>query len=110
MAAADVVLSQAGTATVQALGLGRPVLTFVTAEDRPSRVRDENALFGEARETVPDDPAVLGAALRRLLDDPAERRRRSAIGRARIGPPGAIDAIVAAILGPQGAVRESASA
>lgn len=110
MAAADVVLSQAGTATVQALGLGRPVLTFVAAEDRPSRVRDESALFGDARQVVSDDPAALAGALRHLLDDPAERARRGAIGRARIGPPGAIDAIVAAITAPQGAVRESASA
>ena len=96
--AADVVLSQAGTATIQALGLGKPVITFIQPRDRPSRVRDENALFGEARLAVAPEPPGIAAALGRLLADPAERARLGAIGRTRIGAPGAIDAIVAAIL------------
>lgn len=97
--AADVVLSQAGTATIQALGLGRPVITFVTRRDRRSRVRDENALFGEARLVVQPDPEVIAARLQDLLDRPEERERLGAIGAARIGGPGAIDAIIAAIVG-----------
>jgi uncharacterized protein (TIGR03492 family) len=96
--AADVVLSQAGTATVQPLGLGRPVLTFVNPRDRRSRVRDENALFGEARQLLAPDADAIGTALARLLADPAERARLGAIGRARIGPPGALAAILAAIV------------
>jgi uncharacterized protein (TIGR03492 family) len=97
--AADVVLSQAGTATVQALGLGRPVLAFVNPRDRRSRVRDENALFGEARQLLAPEPAAIATALERLLADPAERARLGTIGRTRIGPPGAIAAILAAIVG-----------
>lgn len=97
IAAADLVLSQAGTATIQALGLGRPVITFVTPRDRASRVRDETALFGESRTVVPADPDRVAAAVRRLLGDPGERLRLGAIGRARIGGPGAIDAIIAAL-------------
>jgi uncharacterized protein (TIGR03492 family) len=97
--AADVVLSQAGTATIQALGLGKPVLTFIQPRDRRSRVRDENALFGEARLVLDTDAGQVSAALTRLLDDPLERQRLGAIGRARIGGPGAIHAIIEAILG-----------
>jgi hypothetical protein len=41
---------------------------------------------------------VIATTLQRLLDDPAERRRLGDIGRTRIGGPGAIDQIIAAIL------------
>lgn len=93
--ASNLVLSQAGTATVQAIGLGRPSITFQTAGDRPSRFRDESRLFGDGRYVVAADPEAIAAALSNLLTDPTDRTRRSTIGRERIGPPGAIDAIIA---------------
>ncbi|MGN6102022.1 MAG: hypothetical protein ACTHOR_12820 [Devosia sp.] len=96
--AADFVLSQAGTATVQALGLGKPVVTFIDRRDRPSRIADENALFGEARVLVPADPERIAEAPEKLLDNSLERRRLGAIGRERIGGPGAMDAIIEAIV------------
>lgn len=95
---ADVVLSQAGTATIQALGLGRPVITFVNRRDRRSRVRDETALFGEARLVLPPDAGQLAATLERLLDDAPERLRLREIGQTRVGGPGAIHAIIDAIV------------
>jgi len=98
IAGADLVLSQAGTATVQALGLGKPVITFINPRDRRSRVNDENALFGEARLVVEPDAEHLAAAIEPLLDNPVERKRLGAVGRERIGPPGAIDEIVKAIV------------
>lgn len=98
LAAADVVLSQAGTATIQALGLGKPVITFINPRDRASRVRDESALFGEARMILPPEPATIAATLERLLDDPAERQRLGRIGHSRIGGSGAIHSIIEAIL------------
>jgi len=91
----DFVLSQAGTATIQAIGLGRPAITFQTAGDRPSRFRQESQLFGEARLTVEPDPQAIAGAIMKLVGNPAERLRRAAIGRDRIGPPGAIKAIIA---------------
>lgn len=90
----DVVLSQAGTATIQALGSGKPVITFANPRDRSSRFRDENALFGAARIVTYPDPVAIGAELGKLLADPAARERLGAIGRERIGGKGAIFAII----------------
>lgn len=90
----DVVLSQAGTATIQSLGLGRPVITFVRDADRMKRFTDENRLFGDSRPLVRADAGELSAALAALLRDDADRARRGTLGRARIGGPGAIDAII----------------
>ena len=96
--ASDLVLSQAGTATVQALGLGKPAITFVNARDRRSRFNDEQRLFGEARIVVPADAAAIGNALRGLIENEEERRRLANIGRQRIGGPGAMQAILEALV------------
>lgn len=93
--ASDVVLSQAGTATVQAIGHGRPVITFTTTADRPKRVRDEQRLFGEAWIRVPGNPGPIARALTRLLREPSLRQRLGAAGRERVGGTGAADAIIA---------------
>jgi uncharacterized protein (TIGR03492 family) len=97
LAASDLVLSQAGTATVQALGMGRPVVTFINARDRRSRFEDEQKLFGDARRVVTAEPESVAAALRQLLTDQGERQRLAAIGQERIGGPGAIEAILEAL-------------
>lgn len=99
LAASDLVLSQAGTATVQALGLGKPAITFVNPRDRRSRFTDEQMLFGEARTVVVAEAQAIGAALRELLSDDDERRRLANIGRQRIGGPGAMHAIVDTLMG-----------
>ena len=97
LAESDLVMSQAGTATVQALGLGIPAITFVNPRDRRSRFRDEQTLFGEGRIVVPADADMVGDALATLLAEPADRMRRGRIGRDRIGEPGAIEAIIGAL-------------
>ncbi|WP_332688068.1 hypothetical protein [Devosia sp.] len=94
----DLVLSQAGTATVQALGLGKPVITFVNPRDRRSRFNDEQVLFGEARTAVAAEAPAIATALRTLLEDDGERRRLANIGRQRIGGPGAMVAILDALV------------
>lgn len=96
--ASDVVLSQAGTATIQSLGLGRPVITFVRDTDRMKRFTDENRLFGDSRPLVAADADELSSMLAKLLGDDADRVRRAAIGRERIGGPGAIDQIIASLM------------
>lgn len=91
----DVVLSQAGTGTQQALGLGKPVITINRADNRPKRMRDEQALMGEGRILVPEDPDALASALTGLLENEDERARRGTIGRERLGGPGTLDAVIA---------------
>jgi uncharacterized protein (TIGR03492 family) len=93
----DLVLSQAGTATIQSLGLGRPVITFYRDTDRMKRFTDENKLFGDARLLVPADVGTLSQTLGRLLGDRNELKRLGAIGTERIGGPGVINEIIAAL-------------
>jgi uncharacterized protein (TIGR03492 family) len=90
----DVVLSQAGTATIQAIGMGRPVITFNAVSDRPKRVRDEQRLFGDAWIRVPGNPGPISRAITRLLRDQTLRARLGAVGRDRIGGPGAMAAVI----------------
>lgn len=98
--ASDLVLSQAGTATIQSLGLGVPAVTFTRKTDRMKRFFEENRLFGGARLLSTDDPADLARTTLRLLRDPAELQRLGKIGRERIGGPGVIEKIIAAISAP----------
>ena len=93
----DVVMSQAGTASIQSIGLGKPVITFMNARDRRSRFEDEQRLFGPARVVVDAEIGNVAMALNDLLGDPGERTRLGAIGRERIGGPGALSAILLAL-------------
>jgi len=98
LAVSDLVLSQAGTATIQALGSGKPAITFINPRDRRSRFDDEQILFGDARTVVPAEAQAIGSALRQLLESEEERHRLGAIGQQRIGPPGAMEKIVTALV------------
>ena len=82
---------------MQAIGLGKPVVTFRTADDRPSRYEAESRLFDAARQTVEAEPMAVAMATKMLLDHPAERERRGEIGRTRVGAAGALPQIIAAI-------------
>jgi uncharacterized protein (TIGR03492 family) len=98
--ASDVVMSQAGTATIQAIGLGKPVITFARDTVRSRRIEGNNKLYGEARLRVPSQAEPIADALKRLLTDDAERKRLGEIGKERIGPPGVIKEIIATIEAP----------
>ena len=93
----DVVMSQAGTASIQSLGLGKPVITFINPRDRRSRFADEQQLFGPARVVVDAEVGNIALALNDLLANAEERARLGAIGRERIGGPGALSAILTAL-------------
>jgi len=97
LAVSDLVLSQAGTASVQSLGLGIPVITFINPRDRRSRFEDEQKLFGEARQVVLPEADAIAARLGHLLTDASERGRLATLGRERIGGPGAIDQVLDAL-------------
>ena len=90
----DLVLSQAGTGTQQALGLGKPVVTFNRAGNRAKRMRDEQALMGEARRLMPEDADAVAAEIARLLRDPELRAHLGEIGKERLGGPGTIAAVI----------------
>jgi uncharacterized protein (TIGR03492 family) len=96
---AALVVGLAGTANEQAVGLGKPLVTFPTG-GVPGRayVRMKAELLGEAALTLDGpEPARVAAAIGGLLADPARRARMAAAGHERMGDPGASDAIAAAI-------------
>ena len=95
----DVVLSQAGTATQQALGLGKPVITFNRSDNRAKRMADEQALMGEARILTIPNARDIAEAMIHLLSNKKECKRLGEIGRERLGGPGTIDAVVADLVG-----------
>lgn len=98
IAASDLVMSQAETATVQAVGLWRPVISFRTFRDRGSKFRDEQGLFGLSRIVTLPEVSSISQALRVLLANTEERERLGAMGRERVGDAGAIREVVAGIV------------
>lgn len=96
--ASDIVLSQADTATVRAIGLGRPVINFRSFRDRGARYRDEQGLFGIARIVTLPEVGSVSQALRVLIANPEERARIGAIARERVGGASAIREVVEGIV------------
>ena len=70
-------------------------MSFLIDEAREARRARVAALTGDSRIVVGKDAGALADAVSSLLEDDADRARRGAIGRERMGPPGAIDAVVA---------------
>ena len=87
-------IATAGTATEQVVGLGKPALTI------PGNGPQFTAAFAEAQTRLLGPSAIacptvaeLLDATRSLLNDPEHWRTLAAIGRRRMGPPGAADRI-----------------
>lgn len=97
--AADVVVGLAGTANEQAAGLGKPVVAFPGpgVQFGPRFMRAQRLLLGDALAVAPPSPEGVAAEVRAILRDPARRARMAAVGRERMGPPGAADRMAAAI-------------
>lgn len=97
--AADVVVGLAGTANEQAAGLGKPVVAFPGpgVQFGPRFLRAQKRLLGDALAVVAPDPEAVAAEVRLILQDEARRARMAAIGRERMGPPGAAARMAAAI-------------
>ena len=97
--ASHVVVGLAGTANEQAVGLGKPLVTFPTpGHFGKNYVRMKMELFGEAAVAVPPRPCDAARAVVEILNDPALSRRMGETGRGRMGGPGASDAVAAALL------------
>ncbi len=97
--AAAVALGTAGTASEQLAGLGVPVVGFVTPGPQftPSFARRQARLLGSALTLTRAQPDAVAAEVRALLRHPEWAALAGGVGRARIGPPGAIARIGAEV-------------
>lgn len=96
---ASIVLGQAGTANEAAAALGIPVVSFARAGERRTpwyRMR-QIGLLGEAMLVASADPQTAAQQVLTLLEDEPRRARMGAIGRERMGGPGAAARIAARI-------------
>ena len=113
LAAADLVLAMAGTATEQAVGLGKPVLQLVGRGPQFTAgfAEAQRRLLGPAVICAPQEPgcpaaleatAALGAELLQRLADPRQgpvlRQRHAAAAAERIGAGGGSERLAAAIM------------
>lgn len=105
--ASQVVIGTSGTANEQAAGLGIPVLTCPRPgiQFSPKFVAVQKRLLGDALWVVAPDPEAMKQALLRLATDGALRRHMQAVGRERMGPPGAAKRMAAQLLAIRRAQR-----
>ncbi|HEX7713396.1 MAG TPA: lipid-A-disaccharide synthase-related protein [Bacillota bacterium] len=99
LAACDGVLGMAGTANEQAVGLGKPVVTFVGRGPQFTAkfLRTQKRLLGDSISVTDREPSASALELARILNDPARREAMARIGRERMGPTGGAARIAAAI-------------
>ena len=103
IAAAKIVLGQAGTANEQAASAGVPVVALDA--DRPARTPGDawyrmrqRRLLGNALALVPASPGLAADAIAELLADAPRLASMGDAGRARMGPRGGSRAIARSIL------------
>ena len=102
VAAADLVLGQAGTANEQAAGAGKPVVAATQPGETPTAVgwyrMRQKKLLGDALFVVPGDPEIFAREVVTLARHPARMAQMAATGRARMGTRGGADAVAACAL------------
>jgi uncharacterized protein (TIGR03492 family) len=95
----SLVVGTAGTANEQAIGLGKPLITFPSRGVMgPQYVNMKMKLFGPAALRVSPQPEEIAAAVVTLLKDRDRQETMAAAGRRRMGRPGASEAIARRIL------------
>lgn len=93
-----VVLGQAGTANEAAAAAGVPVVAFEPpGRDSGWYRKRQSGLLGDAMLVLAAESVSASAAVLDLLDDEPRRARMAAVGRARIGAPGAARRVAARI-------------
>jgi uncharacterized protein (TIGR03492 family) len=102
LAASQLVLGQAGTANEQAAGYGRPVVAALEPGESPAKMQwyrmRQKRLLGDALAVAPTQPMEYAQAVIALLDDPQRQAAMAQMGRARMGSPGAADAVADSVL------------
>jgi len=92
IAAATIVLGQAGTANEQAAGCGKPVIAAAQPGEAPERMQwyrmRQKRLLGDALLVLQPQPQAFAAEVVRLIDDPQRIAHMADIGRKRMGSPG----------------------
>jgi uncharacterized protein (TIGR03492 family) len=103
-----VIVGTAGTANEQAVGLGKPLITFPTKGIMGQRyVRMKMKFFGPSAMMIPPIAGKIASAVHELLDDPSRRESMGKAGRERMGLPGASRRIAEEILRSLGAAGEA---
>lgn len=93
------IVGTAGTANEQAVGLGKPLITYPTKGVMGSRyVKMKMQFFGLSALEVSPEPRAAARAITDLLADRERMEKMSAAGRERMGRPGASQAISEEIL------------
>ena len=88
---AQLVIGQAGTGNEQAVGMGKPVVSFDSDGKQPMgwyRAR-QKGLLGDALSVVDRAGPALADEVCAILEDPSRYARMQAAGYDRMGPPGA---------------------
>jgi uncharacterized protein (TIGR03492 family) len=90
LAASDLVIGLAGTGNEQAVGLGKPVVTFPGRGPQFSEkfVKIQKRLLGDSISLVEREPSVTAGEILRILTDASIKEKMGAIGRERMGEPG----------------------
>lgn len=88
---AEVVIGLAGTANEQAVGLGKPTVSFLGCgpQTTEKRMTDQERMLGGSVRYIGKFPNSVAAEVAILLSNEKERARRAAIGMERMGSPGA---------------------
>jgi uncharacterized protein (TIGR03492 family) len=97
IAAAAIVLGQAGTANEQAAGCGKPVIAAAQPGEAPEKMQwyrmRQKRLLGDALLVLPPQPQLFAAEVVRLVDDPQRIAHMAETGRSRMGSPGGAQAV-----------------
>lgn len=86
----DILIGLSGAGNEQAVGLGKPVISFVGtgAQTTTRRFDEQERLLGGSMKFVRSYPDAVVDTVISLLDDENERKRMGAIGMERMGPAG----------------------
>jgi uncharacterized protein (TIGR03492 family) len=106
------VIGQAGTACEQAVGLGRPLLTFpgVGPQVRERFLLTQKRLLGAAVELLPADKEIITTRALQLLNDRSRLEYMSRVGQERMGGGGGVEAIADYVAAQSCMIRKKADA
>ncbi len=100
LARSDIFIGLAGTANEQAVGLGKPVVTFRGAgpQVQKSFIKAQKKLLDDSISVVEPIPEKIATEILVILHDIERYQKMGQIGKERMGPRGAIERMVETIL------------